>query len=128
MTAARLEYQDQRRVAEWVRTRFDGPTLTDRRERAMRVLEEAMELAQAEGLGKMDAARLSEVVFSRPVGDPDQEAAGTAVTLLAWAAAANRSLIDLIHHEVARIYALPIDHFRKRQAQKIDLGVARHEI
>lgn len=52
------------RVADWVRTRI-GETHMHPRERAMRLLEEAAELAQAEGVTSEQANQQIAYVFSR---------------------------------------------------------------
>jgi hypothetical protein len=114
------------RIATWVRTRLGSAVLTDRKERAMRVLEEAAELAQAEGVTVCDASWLVERVFSRPKGEPSQEAAGVQVCLLAWAYAADERLDDLTRSEVERIEGIDADHFRRKQAEKAAAGVAMH--
>ena len=111
----------QARVGEWVRTRFG--TGHDRRECAMRLLEEAVELAQAEGVGKAETGRVVAYVFDKPAGEPDQEAAGAGVCLLAWGAAADRPLWQLIEAEIERIHSKTADHFRARQNVKAAAGI-----
>lgn len=114
----------QRVVGHWV-VRYIGPDLLiDRRERALRVLEEAIELAQAEGLSRDSVARLSDRAFSRPAGEPRSEAAGVLVTLLAWAVGAQVSLWDEAIREVRRIHRLPPEAVRLKQAEKARAGCA----
>jgi hypothetical protein len=114
----------QMRVAAWVLGTFGHSVLMNRRERAMRVLEEALELAQAEGLGVVDVQRLTERVFSRPVGEPGQEGAGVAVTLFAWASSAGASVEALMREELARIeHPAMVERIRKKQAEKQAAGV-----
>jgi len=113
----------QRRVEAWVRTRF-GAANMDRRERAARLLEEAIELAQAEGMDEPEVQRLTGFVYAKPRGEPAQEAAGVGVGLLGWAAAADENAWCLILHEVARIESKPIAHFAARHKIKSDAGVA----
>jgi hypothetical protein len=86
---------DQRRIGAWVETRFGRDCLEDGVERALRVLEEASELAQAEGVPEEQARRVCGAIYAKPVGDPDQEAAGVFVTLLGWGVAARRVVGDL---------------------------------
>lgn len=114
------------RIALWVRTRLGSAVLRDRKERAMRVAEEAIELAQAEGCAQIDVQHLVRRVYSRPVGVPSQEAAGVSVCLLAWCYAADERLDDLTRSEVERIEEIDADHFRRRQAEKAAAGVAMH--
>ena len=76
--------REQDRVSDWVRASF-GDGAMHRQERAMRVLEEAIELAQAEEIADEDVQRLSAHVYAKPPGSPDQEVGGIGVCLLAWA-------------------------------------------
>lgn len=112
------------RVASWLLTRFGLGVLASRQERAARVLEEAAELAQAEGLDLAQADRILVRVFSRPIGDPSQEAAGVMVTMLAWAHVATVDLLAVAEAEVQRIEGLPIEHFRRKHAEKAAAGTA----
>lgn len=81
-----LLHQQQALVGEWVTRAFGTTCAANLRERVARVLEEAMELAQAEGLSLPEALTLATYVFGRPLGEPDQEVGGVMVTLLAYAA------------------------------------------
>lgn len=107
------------RVAEWVNTRI-GPEHMHPRERAMRLLEEAVELAQAEGIAYDQVDRQVAHVYSRPAGEPAQEAAGVAVCLLGWCAATGNRLNDLALAEIERIEAKPIEQIRGSLARKAD--------
>lgn len=90
----------------------------------MRVLEEALELAQAEGVDLATAQRVATRTFSRPVGDRKQEAAQVAVTLLAWSAGAESNLSTLIANELTRIETPEVmERIRQKQAQKFAEGV-----
>lgn len=114
----------KRRISEWLRTRFGDEVRLNRHERAARVLEEAAELAQAEGVDRAFADRILARVFSRPRGNPYQEAAGVAVTLLAWSATTGADLDALALAEVERIERLPVEHFRQKHAEKAAAGTA----
>lgn len=109
----------EERVAEWIRTRI-GEANSHRRERAMRCLEEAVELAQAEGIGIDLVRKQVDHVFARPPGEPEQEVAGVAVCLLAWCAATGVRLFDLAEREVGRIERKPVDQIRGSVARKAD--------
>lgn len=113
----------QQRVAAWVEACF-GVANMDRCERAARLLEEALELTQAEGLDRSIAARMVAAVYAKPSGIPDQEAGGVMVCLLGWAAAAHMSLWPLGLAELDRIEAIPATQFRERHRIKADAGVA----
>lgn len=117
------------RVAEWVHTRI-GPEHMHPRERAMRLLEEAVELAQAEGITPDQARAQMAHVYQRAAGEPAQEAAGVAVCLLGWCAATGHRLDALALAEIERIEAKPIEQIRGSLARKADadLVVAVPEI
>lgn len=91
----------QERVAAWVRSTLgEGQDIP---ERAYRALEEAIELAQACGLGAASAHTLVERVYAKPVGDPKKELAGCQVTLYAVAEALGASLESEFEIEMVRI-------------------------
>lgn len=113
----------QRRVGAWVRDCF-GDAAMCRRERAVRLLEEAIELAQAEGAPADLVHRLADAVYAKPVGDPPQEAAGVGVGLLGWADAAGVNFWDITLAEIDRIHSKSVDHFRARHRIKSDAGIA----
>jgi hypothetical protein len=108
----------EQRVGDWIKTRI-GPEHMHPQERALRALEEAMELAQAEGVSLDQVNRQAEHVFSRPPGDPEQEVGGVGVCLLGWCAARGIPLITLIIREVERIEAKPLESIRGSLARKM---------
>ena len=111
-------------AAQWVTERLGRACLLNRYERALRVLEEATELAQAEGVYQDDARRVVDYVFNRPVGEPKLEAAGTAVALLAWAEAADNNLRSLIETELHRLTDITAAQVQAKHAIKVDARVA----
>ena len=113
----------QRDVLAWARATFGEDGVT-RRERVRRFLEEAVELAQAEGMPWVDVTDLVTHVYDKPVGDPAQEVGGIGVTLLAYCEVAGLSADAEEAKELARVVALPRSHFQKRQNTKADAGVA----
>ncbi len=74
----------------------------DRRERTHRFLEEALELAQANGCTREDAQALVEYVFSRPKGAPHLEVGGVLVTLAGLCVASEIQMEEAAEHELAR--------------------------
>ena len=109
----------QHRVAQWVKERI-GPKAMAPAERAMRLLEEALELAQAHGIDMEMVRRQTEHVYGREPGEPKQEAGGVAVCLLGWCAAVDFPFLDVARAEVERIEALPTDSIRGSLARKND--------
>src|SRR4051812_385355 len=101
----------EERVADWIVTRI-GPEHMNSRERAMRGLEEQVELAQSEGITEDLVIQQVRYVFSRKPGDPVQEAGGVAVCLLGWCAAAGRTFLEVATAEIERIEAQPIELIR----------------
>lgn len=117
--------QRQRKVFEWCAATFGHEVATDPSERVRRLLEEAIELAQAEGLARPAAEALLARVYGRPPGEPKQEAGGVGVSLLAYCAARCHSADALETAEVDRILSKSPEHFRARQEEKARLGIAR---
>lgn len=114
----------QQRVADWVRNRLGDDVHMSRHERATRVLEEAAELAQAEDVGWELAQRVVGMVYDKPLGRADKEAAGVCVTLLAWAAAAGENLWQLMETELQRINSQSVEEVQRRCQVKVRAGVA----
>ena len=113
----------QRTVADWVVRCWGAEVLASHAERGGRLLEEALEMAQAAGLPQAKAERILAYVYGRPPGDPSQEAGGVGVTLLALCASLGLSAEACEAAEVARVLAKPVDHFRRRHAEKEAAGV-----
>ena len=116
--------ETQERAKAWCVSRF-GESAMCRQERATRVLEESIELAQSEGVPPEQARLLLEHVYSRPVGEPRQEAGGIMVCLLIWAAAADMNLWSLAITELRKIESCSVEYFRRRVQKKIDAGLAK---
>lgn len=115
------------RSFEWGIDAFGSEVITDVHERIARILEEAIELYQAEGGGEAFAQHLVKQVFARPVGDPQQELAGVMVTtgIYACLRGFDRSLLEVreIHRVVKKLEADP-SYFRSRQNEKHRLGMS----
>lgn len=110
-------------IADWGRRTFGERTYNDMRERVARLLEEAVELAQCEGLPAEDAHRIVDYIYGRPVGNHYQEVGGVAVTLAAYAAVAGMNLDQAEMEEIRRVLNVPIEKFRAKQAAKAAVGV-----
>jgi hypothetical protein len=116
------------RIAAWVVQVFGEDVLRDRVERAARVLEEALELAQACGVSRETAEGLVARVYARPPGDAAIEAAQVGVCLIAWAEGAQEDLGTLVDDEIDRIESLPVEKIRARHAAKVRAGIAREVV
>jgi hypothetical protein len=116
----------QRAVMDWAFHCF-GSRAMGLKERALRVLEEAIELAQAEGVEPAIVNRLTDHVYSKPPGAPNQEVGGVAVTLLCYCERKRLSLEAEEVREFRRVLALPREHFAARHAAKDAAGIAKME-
>jgi hypothetical protein len=106
------------RVAAWVRLRV-GEQSMRRKERAMRLFEEACELAQAEGITwNMAVAQVHEVFHCQP-GHADLEGAAVAFTLLGWCAAAGLKFLEIAAAEIARNERRPTEEVEASNARKL---------
>lgn len=107
----------QTRVTKWLKACFGDIGHIDPEERTHRFLEEAIELAQANGCTKLDAMRLVDYVFSRPPGRADQEVGGVMVTLAGLCSAIDVSMRDAANQELTRNWQR-IDDIRSKQASR----------
>lgn len=125
----------QRYAMAWAKAAFGTEQSTSLHQRALRLLEEAVELYQASaaatqgstGSTWMDTARaraheLVDYVFERPVGAIGQELGGIAVCMLVYAEAADLDVDDMEVKELHRVLNKPIEEFAKRNAAKNAAG------
>jgi hypothetical protein len=113
------------RISNWLQSVLGTEVRTNLRERASRIVEEAIELAQVEGVDKEQVQRIVERVYSRPVGVASQEIAGIQVCVLAYTDAADIDLAKVTNDEITRIEdpAL-IEKIRAKHAAKAAAGTA----
>jgi hypothetical protein len=91
------------RCLKWIKTCFGAdPGFIDVEERALRFLEESLELVQVDEVTREQAHRLVDQVFDKPVGDAS-ELGGVAVTLACYCAATNRNPDEAFELEMERI-------------------------
>ena len=74
-------------VYDWVCCAFGAPNANDITERVLRLFEETVELAQAEGLDPERLRAIVAHVYGKPPGDAAQEVGGIELTLLAYCSA-----------------------------------------
>jgi|SRR5271166_804439 len=108
-------YQD--RVKEWLAACFPQSVRSDRRKRTHRFLEEALELAQANGCSREDAQALVEYVYSRPAGQPELEVGGVMVTLASLCSTTSIDTTEAGDRELQRNWER-IEAIRRKQASK----------
>lgn len=112
----------QAAISRWARDCFGDEEATSIPQRALRLLEEAIEAAQAAGVDREVAGNLVEFVYSRPVGEVGQELGGVAVCVLALAEAAGVDAETEECREIDRVLTLDRPHFTARNAAKNAAG------
>jgi hypothetical protein len=107
----------QHRVEEWLEACLPESARRDQLERTFRFLEEALELAQANGCPREDALTLIDYVYGRPHGRPDEEVGGVMVTLAGLCSALAIDMNDAGSRELQRNWAR-IDEIRTKHGAK----------
>ena len=113
----------QQLVTDWCRRAFGRESQEDRGKRALRVLEEAIELFQSEGGSRAQAEALLDRVYARAAGEPHQEVGGISVTLLSYCSAAGLSADSCEVAEIERVLKRPLDEARRRHDEKTRAGL-----
>lgn len=123
MTQFAPRWQRQQRISDWVQRIIAEPAeATSIPQRALRLLEEAIELAQASGLDKEYVKLLCNNIYSRPIGNIVQELGGVSVTLLAMCSAIGYDADAVEALEVQRVLSSPTEKFQKRNVEKNAMG------
>lgn len=112
-----------RRVREWVCATFGTEIFYDNRERSNRVLEEVVELVHAAGLSQDCVEMVVARVYSRPMGEINQEVAGVMVTLLAFSESRRLSLGGLLLAELKKLEEGEKRIYREKHLAKVRDGV-----
>jgi len=112
----------QHTIARWCAEAFGQEHASSLPQRGIRLLEEAIEAAQAAGCSADMAHRLVDFVFGRPVGELRQELGGVGLCLLALANAAGLSADDAEDEEARRVLSKPRAEFTARNAAKNAAG------
>lgn len=107
----------QRRVFDWCRRAFGEERTVDPGMRGLRLLEEALELAQAVGVGQRQAQEVLAYVYNRKPGEPRQEVGGTMVTLAALCQVFGIDMREAAEDELLRCESLT-DVIRERNMAK----------
>jgi hypothetical protein len=110
-------------VYRWVGDTFGYANL-ETKERCKRFIEEAIELAQAEGLTDEQVRALVAYVYEKPSGAVYQEVGGVGTTLLAYCEAKGVSADQAEEDEFRRVLKMDPEHFRRRQNVKAAAGIA----
>ncbi len=113
----------QEGILDWAVETF-GVVAADPKERILRFLEEALELAHACGVDDLTLHKVEARVYGRPAGAPPQEMAQCAVTLKALAEVHRVDLIEIEVDEIDRVHAIPKEEWTRRHAAKQKVGIA----
>ncbi|AXQ68713.1 hypothetical protein HOU00_gp412 [Caulobacter phage CcrPW] len=105
-------------LAHWLERCLGRQTLLSRKDRAIRVLEEAIELAQAAGIPRDKALEQLDHTYGRPKGRPYQEIAGVLNATLLAAEAYGYDGLTLGLDELARAEE-KIDLIREKNRTKV---------
>ncbi len=112
-----------RKILDWAVQMF-GPVAKNRDERAARVLEEAVELAQACGVSQDVCGKIITRVYAREHGDVRSEFGQLQMVLYSFAANENLNPDTEADIEFHRVSQWPKSHWDKRHAQKAKDGIA----
>ena len=94
----------QKDVAMWVQQVFGTLIANDIKIRNHRFIEESFELVQSLGATKEECLCILNYVYSRPLGEPDQEVGGVMITLAALCTAADIKLEHSAKMELSKIW------------------------
>jgi len=118
----------QQRVHDWVTEVFGDESLRNVQERAMRFIEEAIELTQVCEVPQERVHRMVNYVFSRSVGEAQQEMGGCLVTLYALSSCLNVDAEEALETELTRIQTPEAKaRIRQRQNEKHEARLAEHK-
>lgn len=110
----------QQQIVRLGRIVFGEPAMADRTERALRFLEEAIELVRAAGLTRDQVVHIVDYEFGRPVEtEIIKEFGGAGVTLYAMADAFELQLDTAVDREWFRVYENQ-DAIREKSKAKPD--------
>lgn len=112
-----------RRALAWAVEIF-GACAIDLRERALRFIEEAVELVHAIGLPRETLDKVIDRIYSKPLGNVPREIGQAALTLELLAEVCDVSADGEAELEFARVQGIPKAEWDRRHAAKVDLGIA----
>lgn len=91
--------------------------------RALRTLEESLELSQSLGVSRELAHLSVDKVYDRPVGNPEQEMGGVLHTMNILCESWGAEPAEIAERELRRCLQKSPEHFAKRNQEKLDLGL-----
>lgn len=111
------------RFLMWARDTF-GDIALDPRERALRFVEEAIELAHASDIDHVTLQAIVKRVWSRPPGDVSKELGQALATLELLAKATGIDADAEATKEFYRVQSIPKAEWDRRHSAKVKLGIA----
>lgn len=96
-------------------------------ERALRIVEETIELAQAHGVQPSKLYAVIDRVYSRPLGNATEEVGDIAFTLLAYTEVSGDDLEGILSQRLQRVESIPVEDLRERHRQKRAAGTLLYE-
>jgi hypothetical protein len=108
---------------QWARETF-GEIALDPKERALRFVEEAIELAHALNMPASVVAAIATRVYSRPPGQLRQEMGQCQATFELLARVVGIDPDAEATAELARVKSIPKEEWDRRHAAKVALGIA----
>ena len=112
----------QKLVSDWAINAFGKEEATNPNQRGLRLVEEAIELAQCAGCDPIKLHDLIDYIYSRPKGGVYQEIGGVSVTLLAFCESVGISADLAEIAEIKRVLSKPLKHFTERNRKKNEAG------
>lgn len=110
-------------IAQWVEASWGRRVLMDRKERLDRLIEEIIELAQAEDYPEDRIAAITNYVYRRPAGEVKQEVGGVYVTFMGYGHAAGVDVHACGRTEIARVLTIDREKLRAKHAAKVAQGI-----
>jgi hypothetical protein len=104
-------------MLHWAHSTF-GPVALNPVERSLRVVEEACELAQADGCDKATLHAIIERTYGRPIDSPYKELGGLLVTVYARCGLDGFDPEEVLNAEVTRVLSKPREHWAAKHDAK----------
>lgn len=114
--------ETQKVLTNWARECFGEEQVESHKVRALRLLEEAIEFAQACEVTMFDVERLMHHVYSQPADDATLELAQVGVTAVVAASSFGVQFSQILARERDRVLSKSRAHYTERNAKKDALG------
>ena len=104
---------------DWAVRCFGIDHVQNRQVRALRLVEEAVELCQAVGVQEVMVGQVTKNVYQRPPGDVYQELGGVMMTATVFALSTGVDPDQAFLDELRRVLNKSVENFAKRNREKI---------